>query len=58
VVAITQRPALLQSADKIMVIKEGTAQAIGKREDIMPLLAAANGAGKNGQMSPASQVFT
>jgi len=49
---------LLQSADKIMVIKEGTAQAIGKREDIMPLLAAANGAGKNGQMSPASQVFT
>jgi len=24
----------------------------------MPLLAAANGAGKNGQMSPASQVFT
>jgi ATP-binding cassette, subfamily C, type I secretion system permease/ATPase len=42
VVAITQRPALLQSADKIMVIKEGTAQAIGKRDDIIPLLAAAS----------------
>ena len=46
VIAITQRPALLQSADKIMVIKEGTAQAIGKRDDIIPLLAA-NGAAKS-----------
>ena len=52
VIAITQRPALLQSADKIMVIKEGTAQAIGKRDDIIPLLAA-NGAGKS-PVTPAS----
>jgi ATP-binding cassette subfamily C protein len=44
VVAITQRPSLLQSVDKIMVMKEGTAQAIGKREDVMPLL--------NGQSRP------
>jgi ATP-binding cassette subfamily C protein len=39
VVAITQRPALLQSVDKIMIINSGTAQAIGSRDDIMPLLA-------------------
>ncbi|HEY7232039.1 MAG TPA: type I secretion system permease/ATPase [Pseudolabrys sp.] len=52
VVAITQRPSLLQSADKIMVIKEGTAQAIGKRDDIMPLLTANKGA-----TAPASGVF-
>ena len=52
VIAITQRPALLQSADKIMVIKEGTAQAIGKRDDIIPLLAA-NGAAKS-PVAPAS----
>jgi ATP-binding cassette, subfamily C, bacterial len=38
VVAITQRPALLRSVDKIMILKEGTAQAIGKRDDILPLL--------------------
>ncbi len=38
VVAITQRPSLLQSVDRIMILKDGTAQAIGKRDDIMPLL--------------------
>jgi ATP-binding cassette, subfamily C, bacterial len=38
VVAITQRPALLKSVDKIMILKDGTAQAIGKRDDILPLL--------------------
>jgi ATP-binding cassette, subfamily C, bacterial len=38
VVAITQRPALLRSVDKIMILKDGTAQAIGKRDDILPLL--------------------
>jgi ATP-binding cassette subfamily C protein len=56
VIAITQRPALLQSADKIMVIKEGTAQAIGKRDDIIPLLSA-NGAGKGGPMAATSEAF-
>jgi ATP-binding cassette, subfamily C, bacterial len=38
VVAITQRPALLRSVDKIMILKDGTAQAMGKRDDILPLL--------------------
>jgi ATP-binding cassette, subfamily C, bacterial len=47
VVAITQRPALLRSVDKIMILKDGTAQAMGKRDDILPLLSgrsSANGA--------------
>jgi ATP-binding cassette subfamily C protein len=44
VVAITQRPALLQSVDKIMILNNGTAQAIGKRDDIIPLLTARPGA--------------
>jgi ABC-type protease/lipase transport system fused ATPase/permease subunit len=47
---------LLQSADKIMVIKEGTAQAIGKRDDIIPLLAA-NGAAKGAPAAPGSGTF-
>ena len=38
IVAITQRPSLLQSVDRIMILKDGTAQALGKREDIIPLL--------------------
>ncbi len=39
VVAITQRPALLRSVDKIMLLKDGSVQAIGTRDEIMPLLA-------------------
>ena len=38
VVAITQRPSLLKSVDKIMILKNGTVQALGKRDDILPLL--------------------
>lgn len=38
VVAITQRPSLLQSVDRIMILKDGTTQAVGKRDDIIPLL--------------------
>ncbi len=38
VVAITQRPALLQNVDKIMILKDGTVQALGRREDILPVL--------------------
>jgi ATP-binding cassette subfamily C protein len=38
VIAITQRPALLQSVDRIMVLRDGGAQMIGKRDDILPLL--------------------
>ncbi len=51
VVAITQRPALLRSVDKIMILKEGTTQAIGKRDDIIPLL---SGRAANGQPSGAA----
>jgi ATP-binding cassette, subfamily C, bacterial len=51
IVAITQRPALLRSVDKIMILKEGTTQAIGKRDDIIPLL---SGRGANGQQSAAA----
>ncbi|MFJ5370495.1 type I secretion system permease/ATPase, partial [Bosea sp. CER48] len=38
VVAITQRPALLRSVDKILMIKDGAVQAIGARDDILPLI--------------------
>jgi ATP-binding cassette subfamily C protein len=38
IVAITQRPSLLQSVDRIMILKDGTTQAIGKRDDIIPML--------------------
>ncbi len=38
VVAITQRPALLRSVDKIMILKDGAIQALGRRDDIIPLL--------------------
>jgi ATP-binding cassette subfamily C protein len=38
VVAITQRPALLRSVDKIMVLNAGTVQALGKRDDILPMI--------------------
>ncbi|SFL93178.1 type I secretion system permease/ATPase [Methylorubrum salsuginis] len=38
VVAITQRPALLRSVDKILILKDGAVQAIGPRDDIIPLL--------------------
>ncbi len=37
-VAITQRPALLKSVDKIMMIKDGTVQAFGRRDEIIPLM--------------------
>jgi len=38
VVAITQRPALLRSVDKIMVMKAGVVQALGKRDEILPMI--------------------
>jgi ATP-binding cassette subfamily C protein len=40
VIAITQRPALLRSVDKIMVLNAGTVQALGKRDDVLPMIAA------------------
>jgi ATP-binding cassette subfamily C protein len=38
VVAVTQRPSLLRSVDKIMILKDGAVQALGKRDDIIPML--------------------
>lgn len=38
VVAITQRPTLLKSVDKIMLLNEGRVQSIGKREEVLPKL--------------------
>jgi len=49
IVAITQRPSLLQSVDRIMIIKDGTTQTIGKRDEIIPLL---NGRPPNANGSP------
>ncbi|MTI17991.1 type I secretion system permease/ATPase [Rhodobacteraceae bacterium RKSG542] len=38
VVTITQRPALLRSVDKILMLREGTVQAVGHRDEILPLI--------------------
>lgn len=38
VIAITQRPSLLNNVDKIMLLKDGTVQALGKREEMLQLL--------------------
>jgi ATP-binding cassette subfamily C protein len=43
VVAITQRPSLLRSVDKIMILHNGTVQAFGKRDDVIPLIAGRKG---------------
>jgi ATP-binding cassette subfamily C protein len=46
VVAITQRPSLLKSVDKIALIREGSLQAIGPRAEMLPLLQKNGHAGK------------
>jgi ATP-binding cassette subfamily C protein len=38
VVTITQRPALLQSVDKIMILQNGSVQAFGARDEVIPLV--------------------
>lgn len=38
IVAVTQRPTLLRSVDKIMMIKDGGLQMIGRRDDVLPLI--------------------
>ena len=38
VIAVTQRPSLLRSVEKILVMNEGRVQAIGPRDDILPIL--------------------
>lgn len=52
VVAITQRPALLRSVDKIMVLNNGTVQAMGKRDEILPMIS-----GRAGKPSEGSDVL-
>jgi ATP-binding cassette subfamily C protein len=49
IVAITQRPALLKSVDKIMILKQGAVHAIGKRDDMIPLI-------MNGGVPPSARV--
>lgn len=39
IVTITQRPSLLKSVDKIMILTNGAVQAFGKRDDLLPLIA-------------------
>ncbi len=38
VVTITQRAALLQSVDKIMILHQGAVQAFGTRDEIIPMI--------------------
>jgi ATP-binding cassette subfamily C protein len=40
VIAVTQRPTLLRSVDKIMMLSEGRIQGLGVREEILPRLTA------------------
>lgn len=41
VVTITQRPSLLKSVDKIMIMHNGAVQAFGKRDEIIPYITGA-----------------
>lgn len=45
VVAITQRPSLLRSVDKIMILNEGNVKALGPRDEMLPLLFGKKAAG-------------
>jgi len=51
VVAITQRPSLLRSVDKIMILKNGSVQSFGKRDDIIPLIAGRPREGAPGRLA-------
>jgi ATP-binding cassette, subfamily C, bacterial len=42
VVTITQRAALLQSVDKIMILHQGSVQAFGTRDEIIPMITGRN----------------
>ncbi|MBY3040984.1 type I secretion system permease/ATPase [Rhizobium laguerreae] len=49
-VTITQRPALLQCVDKILVLKDGTVAMFGERIEVLQALSKNNG--NNGQQAP------
>jgi len=38
IVAVTQRPSLLRSVDRIMMIRDGAVLAIGTRDEILPMI--------------------
>ncbi len=42
-VTITQRPALLQCVDKILLLKEGSVAMFGERTEVMEALSKSNG---------------
>jgi ATP-binding cassette subfamily C protein len=52
VVTITQRPALLRSVDKIMILNNGSVQVFGQRDDVLPLVA--SGKALNGSKPPSN----
>lgn len=55
IIAVTQRPALLQSVDKIMILQNGSVQAFGAREELLPMLGGRkppNGPGPSGGGPP------
>ncbi|WP_421854320.1 type I secretion system permease/ATPase [Oricola sp.] len=52
VIAVTQRPSLLKSVDKIMMLKHGSVHALGARDEIIVKLAAAKNAPPNGARAP------
>ncbi|MEO1066283.1 MAG: type I secretion system permease/ATPase [Pseudomonadota bacterium] len=55
VVAVTQRPALLGSVDKIMMLKDGSVQAFGAREEVLPLVTANRGRPSDAQRVKAAE---
>jgi ATP-binding cassette, subfamily C, bacterial len=57
IVAITQRPSLLRSVDKIMIMKDGAIQAMGKRDDMIPMIIGKNGEAKAVQGPEESRVL-
>ncbi len=51
-VTITQRPALLQCVDKILVLKDGSVAMFGERADVLKALSGRPGDGGNGGQAP------
>lgn len=54
VVAITQRPTLLKSVDKIMILKDGAVQALGKRDEIIPMIVGRSPGAPGASLGPAA----
>lgn len=52
VVTVTQRAALLRSVDKIMILNNGSVQAFGTRDEIIPLISGRKPGGSGGDGPP------